>query len=120
MKGKQMAPLIWIREFLFKHITNYGHAIRIPDTGPDWERFISRYRGGNTGIERDPKDEYRWVDEFTISDELRNWSVEHQVKMKHRFILEHGDSTWVRPARLALVVRFLSKADASQFKLTFL
>jgi hypothetical protein len=113
-------PVAWVHAFLFKHVKKYGRVVYLPDNGPDWERFIGRCRGGTTGIEGDPKDAFNLSAEYTISREIRDWSIEQKIKMKYRFEIDIGNATYPRNPRLVLELRFLSLADAAQFKLTFL
>lgn len=111
-----------IHQFLFKRFNTYGYVVPIPSDS-NWEMYIQRVLGGSSGIHGDPKNEYRVTrsfSEFAISDDIRSWSIENQIKIKFHITVDNRADYYPRNRHINLSFIFLTKAEAAQFKLTFL
>jgi hypothetical protein len=118
----KMNPSQWLRKLLFKVWHNYGYVVYIPNND-DWSRFIERRLGGDTGLHGDPKNEYRVTrnsQEFAISKEILDWAIEQKTCIKFHVDVDVGNATYPRDRHLTLSFIFMTQADASHFKLTFL
>jgi hypothetical protein len=117
-----MNPIRLIHKLLYNIWHKYGYSVFVP-SNDNWNRFISRRLGGDTGIHGNPKNEYRVTrssSEFELSNEMRSWATENQIKIKFHITVDNGTDEYVHNTYLNLSFIFLTKADAAQFKLTFL